>query len=230
MSSKRTLLLIDDDATLRTALALRFTLHEEFKVEQAATAAEGITKSESPRIDLILLDVELPDMDGREACRLMRKQNVSVPIVILTGKTSETDATIGLDAGANDYVAKPVKFELLLARVRTHIRVHEQSDHASFRMGPFQLWPATKLLIDASEKKIRLTDKEAEILMYLYRAGGDIVRREELVAEVWGEGVAVRPHTLETHMYRLRQKIELDPAAARFLITESGGYSLQIKG
>ncbi len=229
MSFKRTLLLIDDDAELRAALAQRFSLLEEYKVEQAATAADGVVKSQSPRIALILLDVELPDMDGRDACRLMRRQNVAAPIVMLSGKASEADATIGLNAGANDYISKPVKFEVLLARVRTHIRVHEQSDHASFRMGPYQLWPATKLLIDPSEKKIRLTDKETEILLHLYRAGGDIVRREDLVAEVWGEGVAVRPHTLETHMYRLRQKIEPDPAAARFLITESGGYSLQLK-
>jgi DNA-binding response OmpR family regulator len=229
MSSKRTLLLIDDDADLRAALAQRFSLLEEYKVEQAATAAEGIVKAQSPRIDLILLDVELPDMDGRDACRLMRRRNVAAPIVMLSGRTSEVDATLGLDAGANDYIAKPVKFEVLLARVRTHIRVHEQSEHAIFRMGPYQLWPATKLLIDPSDKKIRLTDKETDILLYLYRAGGEIVRREDLVAEVWGEGVAVRPHTLETHMYRLRQKIEPDPAVARFLITESGGYSLQLR-
>ncbi|HOY76617.1 MAG TPA: response regulator transcription factor [Hyphomonadaceae bacterium] len=229
MSAKRTILLIDDDAILRAALAQRFALHEEFKVEQAATAAEGITKAQSPRIDLILLDVDLPDMDGRDACRIMRRKEVSVPIIILTGKAAEGDAIIGLDAGANDYVAKPVKFELLLARVRTHRRIHEQSDYASFQIGPYQLWPATKLLVGPSDRRVRLTDKEAEILLYLYRAQGETVRRDELVAEVWGEGVAVKPHTLETHMYRLRQKIEPDPVSARFLITESGGYSLQLK-
>ena len=105
------------------------------------------------------------------------------------------------------------------------MRNHEASEDAVFRIGPFQFHPAAKLLIDARGKKLRLTEKEANILKYLYRAGKSVAR-EELLAEVWGYNTAVTTHTLETHVYRLRQKIEPDPGAAYLLITEAGGYRL----
>jgi DNA-binding response OmpR family regulator len=226
--AERKILLIEDDADLRQALARQFALHEEFKVEQAETAIEGIAKSESTRPDLIILDVELPDMDGRDACKLIRKHKVSVPILMLTGQTSDADAILGLDSGANDYVAKPIKFPVLLARVRAHIRTHEQSDEVSFRFGPYEFKPAAKLLTDENERKIRLTEKETDILRYLYRASGRTVPRDELLKEVWGYNAQVTTHTLETHMYRLRQKVEPNPGVSRYLITEANGYSLQL--
>ena len=204
MPTSKTLLIIDDDDDLREALAEQLALHEEFVPRQAANATDGIRMGRDSRIDLILLDVDLPDMDGREACRRM-----------------------GLDAGANDYVAKPFRFAVLLARIRAHLRSHEQSEDAVFRIGPYEFRPAAKTLSASEGRKIRLTEKETNILKYLYRAGAKAVSREELLTEVWGYNAGVTTHTLETHIYRLRQKIEPEPGQARILVTDQGGYRLQ---
>lgn len=226
MSAQKTILIIDDDDDLREALIDQFALHEEFRTIEADTAGGGINRSKEERADLILLDVELPDMDGREVCRLMRKNGVSAPIVMLTGQDTDADQILGLESGANDYVTKPFKFSVLLARVRAHLRSHEQSEDAVFQIGPYEFRPAMKLLVTEDERKVRLTEKETNILKYLYRAGGKPVPRDELLHEVWGYNPAVTTHTLETHIYRLRQKIEPDTSHARLLVTESGGYRL----
>jgi len=176
--------------------------------------------------DLVILDVGLPDTDGRELCRLMRKQGVKSPIVMLTGHDSDADTILGLDAGANDYVTKPFKFPVLLARIRAQLRQHEQSEDAVFVLGNYTFKPAMKMLIGEDDKKIRLTEKETNILKFLYRSTDGVVPREVLLHEVWGYNAGVTTHTLETHIYRLRQKIEPDPSNARLLVTESGGYRL----
>lgn len=226
MARRKTILIIDDDAELREALSEQLELHQEFAPATAATATEGIDQAKLGRPDLILLDVDLPDMNGREAIRLMRQAGVSSPVIMLTAATGEADTILGLDSGAGDYVTKPFKFNVLLARMRAQLRNHEASEDAVFRIGPYEFQPAAKLLVDEHGKKLRLTEKEASILKYLYRAGAKPVSREELLAEVWGYNAAVTTHTLETHVYRLRQKIEPDPAVARLLITEAGGYRL----
>lgn len=225
----KTLLLVDDDVDLREALAEQFGLHDGFQVLQAGTAAEGLKLAAAERVDLVVLDVDLPDMDGREACRQMRKAGVRAPVLMLTGATSDSDTILGLDAGANDYVAKPFKFVVLLARVRAHLRSFEQSEDAIFQIGPYEFRPAMKVLVGEKDRKVRLTEKETNILKYLYRSGAKAVAREELLREVWGYNAAVTTHTLETHIYRLRQKIEPDPTSARLLLTEGGGYRLQVQ-
>lgn len=227
MPSPKTLLIIDDDDDLREALAEQLALHEEFRPILAGTAGEGVRLGREVRADLILLDVDLPDMDGREACRLLRKAGISTPVIMLTGQDSDSDQVLGLDAGANDYVTKPFRFAVLLARIRAHLRSHEQSEDAVFSIGPYEFRPAGKVLVDPKGKKIRLTEKETNILKYLYRAGAKPVSREELLTEVWGYNAGVTTHTLETHIYRLRQKIEPEPSQARLLLTDTGGYRLQ---
>jgi DNA-binding response OmpR family regulator len=157
----------------------------------------------------------------------MRDEGVVAPIIMLTAATSDDETIRGLDAGADDYVAKPFKFSVLLARIRAQMRSHEQSENAVFHIGPYEFRPAQKLLVDDAKRKVRLTEKETNILKYLYRAGGKPVAREELLTEVWGYNAGVTTHTLETHIYRLRQKIEPDAASARLLVTEAGGYRLQ---
>ena len=174
----------------------------------------------------MILDVGLPDMDGREVCSLMRKAGVKCPIVLLTAADTEADTILGLNAGANDYVTKPFRFGVLLARIRAHLRSHEQSEDAVFRIGTYTFRPSAKLLIDDDDSKVRLTEKETSILKYLYRAGERVVGRDVLLHEVWGYNSGVTTHTLETHIYRLRQKIEKDPSNAQLLVTESGGYKL----
>jgi DNA-binding response OmpR family regulator len=226
MAQRKTILIIDDDTDLRGLLVEQLELHEEFAATGAGSAAEGMRQAKEGRPDLILLDVDLPDMDGREACRLMRNGAVTAPIIMLTAAASDSDTILGLDSGASDYVTKPFKFNVLLARIRAQLRSHEQSEDAVFRIGPYEFRPAQKLLLDAKGKKIRLTDKETNILKYLYRSGGKPVSREELLTEVWGYNAGVTTHTLETHVYRLRQKIEPEPANARLLLTEAGGYRL----
>ena len=158
----------------------------------------------------------------------MRKNGFKSPIIMLTGADSDADTILGLDAGANDYVVKPFKFSVLLARVRAHMRSHEQSDDAVFKIGPYEFRPAVKMMVTADDKKTRLTEKETSILKFLFRAGGKPVSREVLLDEVWGYNSGVTTHTLETHVYRLRQKIEPDPSNASILLTESGGYRLSL--
>jgi DNA-binding response OmpR family regulator len=227
MAQSKTILIVDDDAELRGALAEQIDLHEEFAVTEAGAGAEGVRLAKEIRPDLILLDVDLPDMDGREVCRLLRKGGVGAPVIMLTAAVSDSDTILGLDAGANDYVTKPFKFAVLLARIRAQLRSHEQSEDAVFKVGAYEFRPAAKLLVDEKGKKIRLTEKETNILKYLYRAGSKPVPRDELLTEVWGYNAGVTTHTLETHVYRLRQKIESDPSAAKLLLTEAGGYRLE---
>jgi DNA-binding response OmpR family regulator len=226
MAQRKTLLVIDDNDELRGAIAEQLQLSGEFAAAEAATGQEGISAALELRPDLILLDVDLPDVNGREACRQMREKGVAAPIIMLTAADTDEDTISGLEAGANDYVTKPFKFQVLLARIRAQLRSHEQSEGAVFHLGAYEFRPSAKLLVDSSQKKIRLTEKETNILKYLYRAGEKPVSREELLAEVWGYNAGVTTHTLETHVYRLRQKIEPDPSNARLLLTEAGGYRL----
>jgi len=224
--TSRKILIVDDDADLSEALVEQLSLYDEFVLNHAATAAAGVQAARESHVDLIIMDVGLPDMDGREAVKLLRKAGVRAPIIMLTGHDTDSDAILGLEAGANDYVVKPFRFAVLLARIRAHLRQHEQSEDATFSIGPYTFRPAAKLLLDPSGSKIRLTEKETAILKYLYRAGDRIVTREVLLSEVWGYNSGVTTHTLETHIYRLRQKIERNPSQAELLVTESGGYKL----
>ncbi len=228
MAALKKILLIDDDDDLREALADQLILTEEFDVFEADSGAAGIEKAKAELHDLVILDVGLPDMDGREVCRLMRKTGVKCPVLMLTGHSSDADTILGLDSGANDYVPKPFKFAVLLARIRAQLRQHEQSEDAIFTVGPYSFRPAMKILVDDDGKKVRLTEKETNILKFLYRATDGVVARDVLLHEVWGYNAGVTTHTLETHIYRLRQKIEADPSNARLLVTESGGYRLSV--
>ncbi|MBO6758171.1 MAG: response regulator transcription factor [Roseibium sp.] len=222
----RTILIVDDDTQLREAMVEQLSLYDEFETMQADTAANGIAMAKDEHVDLLLMDVGLPDIDGREAVKLLRKGGFKAPIIMLTGHDGDSDTILGLEAGANDYVTKPFKFAVLLARVRAHLRQHEQSEDATFAIGRFSFRPAAKVMQDDRGGKVRLTEKETSILKFLYRAGEKPVTRDVLLHEVWGYNSGVTTHTLETHIYRLRQKIERDPSNAELLVTEAGGYKL----
>ncbi|MDE1131281.1 MAG: response regulator transcription factor [Ascidiaceihabitans sp.] len=226
MAQMKRILLVDDDEDLREALGEQLLMTEDFDVFEAGNGSDAMEKVKSELYDLIVLDVGLPDTDGRELCRLMRKQGVKCPVLMLTGHDGDSDTILGLDAGANDYVTKPFKFPVLLARMRAQLRQHEQSEDAIFTLGPYTFKPAMKMLITEDERKIRLTEKETNILKFLYRSTEGVVPRDILLHEVWGYNAGVTTHTLETHIYRLRQKIEPDPSNVRLLVTESGGYRL----
>jgi len=226
MAQMKKILLVDDDEDLREALGEQLLMTEGFDVFEAANGSDAMEKVKGELYDLIVLDIGLPDTDGRELCRLMRKQGVKCPVLMLTGHDGDSDTILGLDAGANDYVTKPFKFPVLLARMRAQLRQHEQSEDAIFTLGPYTFKPAMKMLIAEDERKIRLTEKETNILKFLYRSTEGVVPRDILLHEVWGYNAGVTTHTLETHIYRLRQKIEPDPSNVRLLVTESGGYRL----
>jgi DNA-binding response OmpR family regulator len=229
MAGERPILLVDDDEVLREELASQLGLDGEFQVVEAGTVAQAEARiaSGDPRYDALILDVGLPDGDGRDLCASLRKQGVRTPIIMLTGSDEEADVVRGLDSGANDYIAKPFRLGELLARLRAQLRSFENSEDAVYTIGPYSFRPSAKLLQEPlRNRRIRLTEKEAAILKFLYRAGSKPVARQVLLNEVWGYNAAVTTHTLETHIYRLRQKIEPDPANARLLITEGGGYRL----
>ncbi len=226
MSNLKKILLVDDDEDLREALGEQLLMTEDFDVFEAVDGHDAMAKIKAGFYDLVILDVGLPDTDGRELCRVMRKQGVKCPIIMLTGHESDSDTILGLDAGANDYVTKPFKFPVLLARIRAQLRQHEQSEDVIFQLGPYVFKPSMKLLLAEDQSKIRLTEKETNILKFLYRSTDGVVARDVLLHEVWGYNAGVTTHTLETHIYRLRQKIEPDPSNACLLVTESGGYRL----
>ncbi|SHF58385.1 DNA-binding response regulator, OmpR family, contains REC and winged-helix (wHTH) domain [Kaistia soli DSM 19436] len=222
----RRILVVDDDDLLRESLVEQLSLYEEFELLEEPTAGKGIQRARGEPVDLMIMDVGLPDMDGREAVKMLRKGGFKAPIIMLTGHDSESDTILGLESGANDYVTKPFRFAVLLARLRAQLRQFEQSEDATFTIGRYTFRPSAKLLLDERGQKIRLTEKETSILKFLYRAGEKVVGRDILLHEVWGYNSGVTTHTLETHIYRLRQKIEREPSVAELLITEAGGYKL----
>ncbi len=228
MAQAKKILLIDDDVDLREALSELLIMTDDFDVFEGGDGAEALEKIKQQAYDMVVLDVGLPDIDGRELCRLIRKQGVKCPILMLTGHDTDSDTILGLNAGANDYITKPFKFPVLLARIRAQLRQHEQSEDAIFTLGPYTFKPAVKMLLTGDDKKIRLTEKETNILKFLYRATEGVVPRDTLLHEVWGYNAGVTTHTLETHVYRLRQKIEPDPSHACLLVTENGGYRLAV--
>lgn len=233
MSGERPILIVDDDAALREELAAQLRHEGEFTATEARNVAEAesLVSAQGARFDALILDVGLPDGDGRDLCAGLRRQGLRMPIIMLTGSDDEADVVRGLDSGANDYIAKPFRLNELLARLRAQLRIFENSEDAVFSIGPYTFRPSAKLLQEpVRNRRIRLTEKEAAILKFLYRAGTRPVARQVLLNEVWGYNAAVTTHTLETHIYRLRQKIEPDPSNSRLLVTEGGGYRLDPQG
>jgi DNA-binding response OmpR family regulator len=233
MPGDRPILIIDDDTTLREMLVEQLEVDGEFTAAEAGTIseAEAMVTARDARFDALILDVTLPDGDGRDLCASLRRAGLRMPIIMLTGSDEEADVVRGLDAGANDYIAKPFRLAELLARLRAQVRIFENSEDAVFTIGPYTFRPSAKLLQEPiKNRRIRLTEKEAAILKFLYRAGTRPVARQVLLNEVWGYNANVTTHTLETHIYRLRQKIEPDPGNARLLVTEGGGYRLDPGG
>ncbi|HTT78889.1 MAG TPA: response regulator transcription factor [Stellaceae bacterium] len=226
MHNRRRILVVGANRALRRSLAEQLELNDEFTAVECDSAAAALHAVQQQRFDAVLLDVGLPDVDGRRLCREIRGAAVGVPIVVLAEAADDSETVLALDAGATDYVTKPFRINVLLARLRAHLRQSEFSDDAVLTIGPYAFRPGAKLLSDANgRRKVRLTEKETAILKFLYRAGRTI-GRDMLLGEIWGYSAEVTTHTLETHVYRLRRKIERNPAKAEILVTEPGGYRL----
>lgn len=218
------ILWIDDDTLLLQSVTPQLEA-EGFHVVTESTATDGLARCANENFSVILLDVGLPDGDGCDVCQTLRKQGLNTPIVLLTGADSDEDTICGLESGASDYIAKPFRLAILVARLHAQIRQHEQHNDVVLKVGPYTFRPADKLLLDSRGKRIRLSDREVDILKCLYRAGRT-VSREELLHRVWGYTTEVNTHTIESHVYRLRQKIEPNRDHVSILLTESGGYRL----
>ena len=233
-------LVVEDDDRQRNFLVDALKNRQNFadysisEIIEADSADLAIRILESNSFDLILLDFCLEDgvdesksVNGDELCRIARSKGFTCPILILSGKRIvPSDVVGGLESGANDYLLKPYSIAELLARIEKELQAHEKSEDAVYAIGPFEFRPGKNWLERPSSRKILLTEKESGILKFLYRARGQVVDKGTLLSEVWNYNPAVTTHTLETHIYRLRQKIEADPRNPKFIVTNSGGYRL----
>ena len=225
-STSARLLIVDDDALLRTTLRQQLVGEGFNEVFEASTLVEVSKKLPDANPDLILLNVCHPDGNGVEICRKLRERGFIKPIIMLAGQNAENHIVAGFEAGANDYIVKPMRMDELLARIRSQLCQHKATDTASFSISGISFVPANKLLKSADDtKKVILTEKEATILKYLYRANPVGVTKEELLTEVWGLQTGLSTHTVETHIYRLRQKIRRICKKPVILTTQEG-YSL----
>jgi len=226
MLEGKNILLVESDGVLRESLVEQLKL-QDLAAIAVKTGGQALAKLEERQFDLLIVDASLPDIEGLELGFRMRRENAKVPIIMLVGAETEIDKNVGWGAGPNDYVTKPFRLGYLLARIQFLLGKPERGPAAKYTLGPYNFNPAAKLLLEPKENKIiRLTEKETSILKYLILAANTFVGRDKLLNEVWGYNSGVTTHTLETHVYRLRRKLEPDPSRARILVTEPGGYRL----
>lgn len=233
MSAARPILIIEDDIAFREVLAEQLAETGSFRAVEVDTVGEAsrLLDSDEARFDAIILDINLPDGDGCDFCAQLRRNGCKIPIIMLTGSSSDSDVVRGLEAGANDYIAKPFRVNELIARIHAQLRLFDNSIDAIFKIGSFTFHPSAKLLLaEDKNRRIRLTGKEVAILKFLFKTADRVVTRQTLLDKVWGYNSDVTTHTLETHIYRLRQKIEVDPKDCRLLMTVPGGYVLVKSG
>ncbi|MDP9801328.1 DNA-binding response OmpR family regulator [Arcanobacterium wilhelmae] len=213
--------LVEDDAAISGPLVRALT-REGYEVVAASSGAEGIAATAAP-VDLVILDLGLPDMDGLDVARRIRHAGLAVPILILTARTEEIDMVVGLDAGADDYVTKPFRLAELLARVRALLRRASPSENS---VGTLE---AQDVRIDPvahraylAESELSLTGKEFELLMILVRNAGRVVSRDALMAEVWGDSADTSTKKLDMHISWLRRKLGDSPARPHYISTVRG--------
>lgn len=216
---------VEDDQHLLETLVDQLSA-EGFSAHGCETLAEA--KKIIPEIepDVVLLDVILTDGDGRDMCRWIRSEGYTMPILMLTGQDSEIDTIDGLEAGANDYIAKPLRMGELLARIKTHMELYQSREDAKISIGNFYFVQGRKTLTHKeNQKSLNLTEKETSIIRFLLRKKDEGASKHELLEEVWGYNARMTTHTLETHIYRLRQKISYIDETP-FLVTSNNGYTL----
>jgi len=222
------LLIVDDDAYLRMSLRQQFVAEGFNNIFDVGSATGLNTALKEANPDLILLDIQMPDGNGVEICKRLRREGFAKPIVMLTAKNAESDIIEGFEAGANDYVTKPLRMGELLARIHAQLRQFKASDDARFELADLNFVPANKMLHKMECGRMQaLTEKETTILKFLYRAFPESVTKDELLTEVWGLQNGLATHTLETHIYRLRQKIGR-LTKTPIVITTENGYRLEL--
>ncbi|GAA5125685.1 response regulator transcription factor [Pseudonocardia adelaidensis] len=219
------LLLVEDDERIRLALGLALA-DEGCQVIEAASGEEALRLMATTDVDVVLLDLMLPGVDGLEVCRILRSQG-DVPIIIVTARTDTADVISGLEAGADDYVSKPLIASELAARIRALLRRHQQADgrgHRVLQIGEVEIRPDEDVVCRAGVA-VHLTRTEFRLLVELARAAGHVVSREELLKRVWGYDYFGDTRLLDVHIRRLRRKIERDPDDPECVVTVRGrGY------
>ncbi len=229
-ANEQRILVVEDDPDISHLLDIHLR-DNAYKVDVVSNGIDGFERASKHAYQLIVLDIMLPGIDGLEVCRRLRKQAVNVPILMLTARTSEIDRVLGLELGADDYLTKPFSIMELKARVkailrRVDISTNQQHDDSGERI------EAGSLLIDVSGRNvsidtqaIELTAKEFDLLLYFARHPGRVFSRAQLLDQVWGYSHNGYEHTVNSHINRLRKKIEVDPAQARYIETVWGvGY------
>jgi two-component system, OmpR family, alkaline phosphatase synthesis response regulator PhoP len=221
------ILIIEDAPTIRMALEDDFKF-EGYKVDSAATGPEGLEKALDLELDIIILDLMLPGLDGLEICKELRRRDIGTPIIILTAKSQQIDKVLGLELGADDYVTKPFSPFELRARVKALLRRSEIRNHQTvaetIQLGPFEL-DSSKYLFTKNGEPIQLTTLEFALMKLLMQHAGHVLKRDDILNSVWGEEVYVTPRTVDTHITNLRKKIEDDPEQSPWITGIRGvGY------
>ena len=201
---------------------------DRYRVETIGSSAACMERAGAAQtpLDAIIIGPHLPDSSGPELCARLRDHGVTIPLLIASHDTGEHAIIHALDSGANDVIALPLRPGEAMARLRAQIRAYETSEDAVLQIGPFHFRPARRMLQDGKTgARTRLTEKEAAVLKYLYRAEAPVTRNQ-LLSDVWGYANGATTHTVETHIYRLRRKIEPDSSRIGLLVNEEGGYRL----
>ena len=228
MVKRKTILFVSEALLLKQVLLDQLQKQGEYLLEESLSVTEAISLIVKEHFDCILIDSSLADVSLSNLCKNIRQEGVRSPIILVAEELGEDVAIVALDAGANDYVLKPFKINVLVAKIRSNIRQFEQSEFAILRFGRFSFKPGDKILLNNSSKEeVRLTDKETAIIKLLYLSGGEVVTRATLLEEVWGYNTTLTTHTLETHIYRIRQKVGNASSGQDFIATESEGYRMQ---
>lgn len=221
------ILIIEDEEAIRSVLEDDFLL-ENYDVEVASDGIDGLEKATNPGINLIILDIMLPGLNGFEICKKLRNQGIKTPIIMLTAKGQEIDRIVGLEIGADDYLTKPFSPRELQARVRAILRrMEKEPEKTGDKLFNFDGLEVDFLRYECRKngKELSLTTREYELLKYLLKNRGRVINRDEIMDEIWGKNVFVAPRTVDTHMSNLRKKIEKDPARPRLITSIRGvGY------
>ena len=224
-----TLLLVEDDEGLRKALALTLRARGH-QVAEAGTGAQALDLLGRKRVEVVILDLGLPDLDGTEVLRRLRTTS-EVPVIVLSARRDEIDKVRALDAGADDYVSKPFGVDELLARVRAAVRRTSNREGRVVRTDDFTVDLGRKQVVRVDGALVHLTPTEWGVLETLVRADGLLVPTADLLSEVWGPGYESQGNYLRVYVGQLRRKLEPDPAHPRYLITSAGmGYRFDVSG
>ena len=218
------LLVIEDEMTLLQSLVRGLT-EEGYSVTPAATAADGFLHATSANPDAIVLDLMLPDCDGVQLVRDLRRKGFTKPILIVTARDAVKDRIVGLDSGADDYLVKPFAFSELLARLRALLRRNGASQETRLWVQDLELDVLTRQVVRGGEP-INLTRRQYELLEYLLRNAHQIVSREKIACEVWKESTATWTNVIEVHINQLRKKIERPDAPPLLQTVRGKGYCL----